>query len=72
MADVWSFGPPEDDTSDYQDGTAVPHRHWRVYLNGEPVGEVEVHLHRRAGRDQIRDLSVGITPIAYGPLTPGN
>ncbi len=57
MADVWSFGPANDDTSDYSDGTMIPHRHWRVCLNGEPVGEVEVHLHRRAGARQIRNLS---------------
>jgi hypothetical protein len=70
VADVWSFGPPHDDTTDYSDGTVVPHREQVVYLNGEAVGEIEVHLHRRGGPDKVPDLSFGITCIAYGRLQP--
>jgi hypothetical protein len=70
MADIWSFGPPHDDTTDYSDGTVVPHREQVVYLNGEAVGEIEVHLHRRGGPDKQPDLSAGVTAITYGPLAP--
>jgi hypothetical protein len=66
MKDIWAFGPPEDDTSDYSDGTVVPHRNQKVYFNGVPVGEIEIHMHKRRGTDKITDVSFGITTIVYG------
>lgn len=68
--DVWTH--PLDDTSDYKDGTVVPHRHFQVLLEGKPVGEVEVHLHRRHGPDGVPDVSVGVTAVVYGPPNPGS
>lgn len=49
------------------DGTVVPGRHWVVYYDSEPVGEIEVHLHKRRGPDRKDDISFGATFIAYGP-----
>jgi hypothetical protein len=66
--DVWTFGPPEDDTTDYSDGIVMPHRRQVLYRNGHPVGEIEIHAHRRRGPDKITDLSWGITAITYGVL----
>ncbi|MFF4548603.1 hypothetical protein ACFY1J_30955 [Streptomyces sp. NPDC001406] len=68
MTDMWTFGPAEDDTETYGDGTQVPHRKQIIYRNGQPVGEIEIHAHRRAGPDRITDLSFGITCVTYGPL----
>lgn len=68
MADVWTFGEPEDDTETYSDGTVVPHRRQVVYRNGVAVGEIELHCHRRRGPDGVTDLSYGVTAIAYGVL----
>lgn len=59
--DEWSFGPPKDSVEELADGTRLPHRSQRVYLNGKPVGEIEIHLHRRRGRDGKVDVSYGIT-----------
>ncbi len=69
--DVWGFEEAHDDDQVYADGTTVPHRHWFVTLNGERVGEVEVHMHKRRGRDKVTDFSVGTTSIVYGPLPGG-
>ena len=71
MAYVWSFGPPQDDTTNYTDGTTIPHRMQKVYLNDVAVGEIEIHLHKRKGRDGITDVSFGITTIVYGPAHGG-
>jgi hypothetical protein len=68
---VWTFGPPEDDSEDYSDGTVVPHRKQIVYLDGVPVGEIEIHMHRRMGPDKTPDLSYGLTAVTYGPLPTG-
>lgn len=67
MADLWTFGPVKEHEDNYADGTVVPERTWAVLLNGEAVGEVNVHLHKRRGRDKITDLSVGITVVAFSP-----
>lgn len=72
MADVWEFSAIYDDhPEEYADGTVVPHRRQKVILNGLAVGEVELHCHRRKGRDNKVDLSIGATFIAYGPLPGG-
>lgn len=63
---VWSFGEAHDDNQTYSDGTQVPHREQIVYLNGVAVGEVEIHMHKRKGRDGKVDFSAGITVITYG------
>ncbi len=70
--DVWTFGPPEDDTTTYADGTTVPHRHQDVLLNGVKIGYVEVHMHKRRGRDRKTDVSFGITTCVYGPALGGS
>lgn len=70
--DVWTFGEPHDDTTSYADGTVVPHRHQDVLLNGKVVGEIEIHMHKRKGRDRITDVSFGITTIVYGPVSGGS
>lgn len=67
---TWTFGPAEDSTDVLADGTQLPHRRQVVYLDGQPVGEIEIHLHRRYGPDKQLDLSYGITVITYGPLSP--
>lgn len=69
--DVWTFGAPADSQTTYSDGTIVPSREWKVFLNGQRVGEVEVHLHKRRGPDGKVDVSFGITAIAYGPPPGG-
>lgn len=71
MPDVWSFGAIKDDTETYADGTIVPHRYQAVLLNGKEVGYVEIHMHKRKGRDGIVDASFGITNVIYGPVTGG-
>lgn len=67
-ADVWTFGDSHDGSHGYSDGTTVPHRAWKVYLNGVAVGEIDVHMHRRRGRDGQTDVSFGMTPVVYGPI----
>jgi|WetSurMetagenome_2_1015567.scaffolds.fasta_scaffold286359_1 hypothetical protein len=71
MADVWEFKAPIDSTMDYSDGTIVPHRNQVVLFNGVPIGEVEIHMHRRTGKDKVTDVSFGITTIVYGPAPGG-
>ncbi len=66
MPDVWTFGPPRDDTNDYSDGTVTPHRSQKVLLNGVAVGEIEIHMHKRRGPDGVVDTSFGITNIVFG------
>lgn len=72
VADVWEFGPVDEHQTNYADGTVVPHRTWKVILNGQQVGEVNVHLHKRRGRDKRTDLSVGTTVVAFSPDPTGN
>ncbi len=69
MPSEWTFGDPHDDDKSYADGTVVPSRRWAVYLNGVEVGEVEVHMHKRQGRDKVTDASFGFTGVIFGPLT---
>lgn len=71
MPDVWKFGPPIDDTTDYSDGTIVPHRKQKVFLNEVVVGEIEIHMHKRKGPDGITDVSFGVTSVVYGPAPGG-
>lgn len=71
MADIWTFGDAHDSQTAYADGTRVPHRSWQVYLNGEPVGEIDVHMHKRRGPDGKTDTSFGFTPVVYGPPPGG-
>lgn len=72
--EIWTFGHPHDSMQTYADGTQVPHRGFKVLLNGEPVGEIEIHMHKRRGRDGETDVSFGVTNIVYGPIAedPGN
>ena len=65
---MWTFGVPDDVARVYSDGTRIPARRWVVFRNGAPVGEVDVHCHRRAGPDGVSDLSVGVTMVAFGAL----
>lgn len=65
MTNTWKFGEPFDDIETYADGTVVPHRAQKVFLNDVAVGEIEIHMHRRSGKDKIVDVSFGITTIAY-------
>lgn len=69
--DVWTFGSPADSQTTYSDGTIVPSREWKIFLNGQRAGEVEVHLHKRRGPDGKVDVSFGITAIVYGPPPGG-
>lgn len=65
MADVWEFGEERRDDSNYSDGTIVPHLEVDVLLNGKKVGLVEVHMHKRRGRDGLTDTSFGFTGVVY-------
>lgn len=69
---VWTFGAPVDGETTYADGTVVPHRHQDVLLNGKKVGYIEIHMHKRKGRDGYPDYSAGITAAVFGPLPGGN
>ena len=71
QAPVFTFGPPRDNTRELADGMVLPEREWLVYLNGRAIGEVEVHLHRRRGRDGKLDVSFGLTAVVYGPAPGG-
>lgn len=70
-SDVWTFGPAADSQTVYSDGTRVPSREWKVFLNGAPVGQIEIHLHKRKGQDGKVDVSFGATFITYGPPPGG-
>lgn len=61
----WYFGPAEDDVV-----YGMPSRRQQLFHDGIPVGEIEVHAHRRKGVDKVTDLSWGVTAITYGPLSP--
>ncbi len=71
MSNTWTFSPAQDDAQTYSDGTVVPHRAQKVLLDGKPIGEVEIHMHKRKGKDGIEDVSFGITTIVYGPVPGG-
>lgn len=71
MSDTWSFGLAKDSTQIYADGTTVPHRAQTVLLNGKPIGEIELHCHRRLGSDGKVDASFGITTVMFGPVPGG-
>lgn len=60
----WMFGPPVDVIE-----RGMPSRRQQLLLNGVAVGEIEVHAHKRKGKDGIVDLSWGVTAITYGPLS---
>lgn len=70
--DVWTFGEPHDGVTAYADGSLVPHREQSVSLNGEKIGSIEIHMHKRRGRDKKTDVSFGITAVVYGPASGGN
>jgi len=61
---VWTFGAARDKVE-----RGMPSRRQQLMLNGVAVGEIEVHAHKRKGKDRIVDLSWGVTAITYGPLT---
>lgn len=61
----WKFGEPFDDFQTYVDGTVVPHRMQKLFLDDVEVGEIEIHMHRRLGKDQKVDVSFGITTVVY-------
>lgn len=67
VADEWTF----DVGSETHDDRQMPHVRLVCRLNGQAVGEAEVHVHKRKGRDGVVDLSWGSTFITYGPLNPG-
>jgi len=65
MTNSWKFGVPFDDFQTYSDGTSIPHRMQKVFLNDVEVGEIEIHMHRRLGKDKTVDVSFGITTVVY-------
>lgn len=65
MINSWKFGEPFDSFQTYADQTVVPHRMQKVFLNDVEVGEVEIHLHKRLGKDGKVDVSFGITTVVY-------
>ena len=67
---VWSFGPAKRHQQVYKNGDEVPHLKVKLKLNGVEVGYVEIHTHKRYGRDRKADVSFGFTGVVYGP-TPG-
>ncbi len=73
MGDLWEFRnvSVHADHATYSDGTVVPAVDVDVFLNGVKVGEAEVHMHKRRGRDGKTDVSFGFTGVVYGPQTPG-
>lgn len=71
-ADVFSFGAPKDDAHTYADGTVVPSRMQHLFLNGVRIGYIEIHMHRRRGRDGRIDVSYGITTVVFGPAPGGS
>lgn len=70
--DVWTFGDALDGETVYADGTRAPRRSWRVALNGVDIGQLEVHVHKRRGRDGRTDVSYGLTAVVFGPSPGGN
>lgn len=72
MPETWSFGESHDHSKTYADGTVVPSREWPVLIDGKEIGEIEVHMHKRRGRDGRTDVSFGITAVVYGPAPGGN
>lgn len=74
MADLWEFRniEHEPDHATYADGTVVPGLDADVYLNGVKVGEANLHLHKRRGRDGKTDVSFGATFVTFGPSPGGN
>ncbi len=72
MADLWQFGEPEHHETKYADGTIVPHYEIPVFVDGREIGYLEVHMHKRYGRDKRRDVSFGVTAVVYGPVEGGN
>lgn len=74
MADLWEFRNVElePDHATYADGTVVPGLDADLYLNGVKVGYVNVHMHKRRGRDGRTDTSFGFTGVIYSPPTGGN
>ena len=71
MADIFEFGPITDTNTVYTSGNSVPHRSWKVLLNGVAVAEIETHMHIRKGPDGKLDISFGFTPVVYGPVPGG-
>jgi hypothetical protein len=65
--DTYTFAPPDDAIV-----RGMPSRRQLLLLDGLPIGEIEIHAHRRRGRDATPDLSWGITAITYGPLPPAD
>ncbi len=64
-SDKWHFEPGPVRTSNYSDGTVIPRLAIAVTRNGEPWGEIEVHLHRVK---YAPHASVGVTS-RVGPET---
>jgi len=71
VPDVYTFGPEHRETQTYADGTQVDHVEHATYFNGVKQGYVEIHFHKRRGRDGVPDMSVGITVVQFGPLEGG-
>ncbi len=71
MPDIFEFGPVKDSNVVYSTGNSVPHRVWKVLLNGVSIGEIETHMHIRKGPDGKLDISFGTTNIVYGPVPGG-
>lgn len=75
VPDIWEFRniEYEPDHATYSDGTVVPGLDVDLYHNGVKVGEANLHMHKRRGRDGKTDVSFGATHITYGiPASGGN
>lgn len=74
MPDLWEFRDVsvDADHATYSDGTVVPGLDVEVWCNGVKVGEANVHMHKRRGRDGKTDVSFGATFISFGLPTGGN
>jgi len=72
VSDVWTFGPAKDSQETYADSTSVPHRAQQVLLNGKPIGDIEIHCHRRRGPDGVVDVSYGLTTVVFSVPAGGS
>lgn len=59
--DAWHFGQPTDSLD--QNGI---HRIQQLFLNGIPIGRIELHARRRTGTANGTEVSWTVTAVCYG------
>lgn len=59
--DAWHFGQPTDELN--QNGAS---RTQQLFLNGIPVGRIELRTRRRTGTANGTELSWTVTAVCYG------